>query len=219
MKSKIFALVVLSTLVLFSCKKEDKKYSIDSNGTKTSYPSIKLLGDEVVSIPIGGSYNEAGFEATDSIYPSGIQTSTSGEVNSAEAGMYIIVYTAKNSIGLKSTAVRLVAVTDMPDAFDISGDYMRGSAGIGTLAKVGKGIFSFNNCGGLPPGAYPNYFYVKLNFCFIDSNTIVCPPQPTSNGTAYFVNADIDYNTPVTMSWNLNSSGYSPTATRVFVKQ
>ncbi len=218
MKRNNIILLLLAMLTIASCKK-DKSYSEDINGSPTSYPEITLNGSSVLSINSGESYNDMGFEATDSLYPNNIKKETVGEVDASTPGMYIIVYTATNEKGLRSQATRLVAVTDIDDNFDISGDYLRtATGGLGRLEKIGRGIYSFANCGGLPLNVYPSVYYVKLYMCFLDSSTVECPLQPASTGQAYLQNVNVDYASPMTLSWVLQSPGFGK-ATRVFEKQ
>ncbi len=217
MKRKNIILAVLMVLIIASCKK-DEKYSEDINGSPTSYPDITLNGPPVVSIYSGQNYEDLGFEATDSLYPNNINKEIDGAVDASTPGMYIVVYTATNEKGLRSQATRLVAVTDIDDNFDVSGDYMRSTNGLGTLEKIGRGIFSFDNCGGLKPNTYPSVYYVKLYMCFLDSFTVECPLQPASTGQAYLENVTVDYAAPMTISWVLQSPGFAK-STRVFVKQ
>lgn len=74
-------------------------------------PTISLLGSNPMTVPLGGSYSEPGANAVDG--RDGNRTvQTSGSVNSSVLGVYGITYTASDSKGNMSTAVRTVRVVD-----------------------------------------------------------------------------------------------------------
>lgn len=74
-------------------------------------------------MPIGTSYTEQGYKATlnGEDYTSNVKTT--GTVDSNQAGLYYITYSATNSDGFTVTATRTVAVCDPAITTDISGTY------------------------------------------------------------------------------------------------
>jgi hypothetical protein len=75
----------------------------------TTPPVITINGDKEMTIPQNGTYKELGATAVDNVDGS-VDVSISGYVSTAEAGDYKIIYSAKDSAGNKSEAVRLVHV-------------------------------------------------------------------------------------------------------------
>ncbi len=79
--------------------------------TDTTAPVITVLGDNPASVIVGSTYTDAGATATDNVDSNVIVTST-GSVNTAVIGTYIITYTATDSSGNSATATRTVNVVD-----------------------------------------------------------------------------------------------------------
>src|ERR1700752_3345561 len=99
-KQHLIIAIALCTamLALTSCKKETTEDV--SKEVKVSFPEIVLKGEEIVVLHTGDTYTELGATLTDDITG---QTSdigpTSGTVNTSEAGLYVIEYSASNANG------------------------------------------------------------------------------------------------------------------------
>ena len=115
------SIVAMSAVVLItSCEKDDTE-SV-SREVKVSYPEIILNGDEVVILPVGASYTDAGAIVKDDI--TGQESpleAVSDNVNTAEPGLYLVIFTAANANGFETTVARKVAVTDVTGTIDRSG--------------------------------------------------------------------------------------------------
>jgi len=92
--------------------------------TVTYKPVLTLNGDQIMSLPVGGTYEEKGVDAVagDSTLAYEI---VSGEVDPNTPGFYIVTYKATNSYGWSTYAYRAVLVYEgEPYKRDISGEYM-----------------------------------------------------------------------------------------------
>jgi hypothetical protein len=74
-----------------------------------------------------------------------------------------------------------VAVTDVPAAFDLSGNYRRnaGSMGVAEVTKVKTGLYySSNIFGATAAGSIAGFYFLHVN-----DSTIIIPEQETDFGT------------------------------------
>ncbi|MFN8308693.1 MAG: DUF5011 domain-containing protein [Chitinophagales bacterium] len=212
MKTVYSIILVLAAVAISSCKKEENQKP--STTVKVSYPTITLNGDAVVILHKGDSYTDAGATYYDSLYKDNGSLTTQTSINTTEEGFYIVSYTAKNRYGFESTSARLVAVTDVDDAFDISGDYARTSNGtIITLSKIGRGVFQTSNACGC---SYEDeaYFMIKSD------STMDMPSQyvPQTEAVADFDGETISYSPKVVYSYTILGPAYA-TVVRTFEKQ
>lgn len=113
-------MLCLSMVTLTSCN-DDNDQLTDSR--LTYYPVLEIQGGEFVQVPIGTSYNEQGCKATLNGEDFSSNVKTTGTVDSNQAGLYYITYSATNSDGFTVTATRTVAVCDPTITTDISGTY------------------------------------------------------------------------------------------------
>lgn len=210
---KAYSLLIVALLIgMASCKKIENQYP--SKTVKVSAPTITLKGDPVVILHTGDTYVDGGATYYDSLYKDFGDLVTTTQINTAEEGFYIVSYTAKNRYGFESTSARLVAVTNIADSFDISGDYARTSNGAtATLSKVGRGVFHTDNACGC--------VYVDEAYFMIKSDsTIDMPAQyiPQTAAVSDFDGETIEYNPTVAYSYTILGPSYG-TAVRTFVKQ
>jgi hypothetical protein len=216
MKKKLlkFALAIsaVSLLAIAGCKKDE----LPSKVVVVSHPTVTLQGDPVVILNVGDTYSDQGATYYDSLYgDQGTLTATT-EVNTSEEGFFVVRYTATNQYGHEGSGTRLVAVTGIDDAFDVSGTYIRvGTGGEATVSKVGRGVFVTTNVagGGTPENAY---------FMFKSDSTMVMPEQflPAFAASADFVDPVYDFNgTPPNYSYIIDNPAVFGAAVRVFEKQ
>ncbi len=89
-------------------------------------PVVTLLGDAILSLPVGGTYTEQGIEAYvgDSLVD---YTIVSGNVDVNQEGFYVVTYLAENQYGWKTYAYRAVLVySGSAYGSDITGNYRVG---------------------------------------------------------------------------------------------
>lgn len=208
--NKISTTFLLALLVLAGCKKDTT--ADVSKSVKVSYPEITLNGNQLVTLAVGATYNDAGAKLKDDITGaiSDIQP-TSSNVNTATPGLYIVTFSASNSNGFETTATRLVAVTSVNNPIDRSGTYLRTATGVNCyIAKIAPGVYRVTNPGGAGVGANTIVYMVETAL-----NVYTAPPQPTNAGTFSVININF---TATGATWNVVNAGYG-TGTRTFVKQ
>lgn len=217
MKKIIIPILLLGSVLVWSCRKITDDVSTEVN---VSYPIITLNGPEIVSTGIGtGVYVDAGATGTDDITGA---TSTlspvSNNVDLTAAGFYSVKYTMKNANGYVTSKSRLILVTGVDPAIDISGTYARTSNGqTVTVTKRGTGLYTTDNVGGVA-GA-PQYVF-DVYFGQTSDSTIAIPAQANalggdvsgSNGKLTISPADTFY------SYIVLGSGFG-TAVRTFSHQ
>ena len=74
-------------------------------------PVITLIGDNPITIEVGGSFTDPGASATDD-FDGNVTVTTSGSVDSNTVGTYTLTYTATDSSGNTATTTRTVNVVD-----------------------------------------------------------------------------------------------------------
>ena len=202
---------IIAIFFLASCEKETTDGV--SKTVTVSYPEIILKGDPLVILPVGGSFNDAGANLVDDVSgaTSSIQA-TSGAVNTAVPGLYVLTYAASNANGFEASASRVVAVTSVNNPIDRSGVYKREATGVNAvITKVANGVYRVKNPGGAGVGENLVVYFVETAL-----NAYIAPAQPTAeDGTAAVTNITF---TPTGATWNVINSGYG-SQQRVFVKQ
>lgn len=77
-------------------------------------PEITILGENPTSLMEGGTYIDSGATAVDAV-DGVVSVSSTGQVNPANIGDYVITYTATDSSGNTGTKTRIVSVLPMDD--------------------------------------------------------------------------------------------------------
>ncbi len=209
--TKLLILFAIPALFITGCKKETT--ADVSKSVKVSYPEIILNGEDLIIIPVGTTYTDAGAKLKDDI--SGAITDiqpVSSTVNTAQPGLYLVTFSAVNANGFETTATRLVAVTSVTaGTINRQGTYLRTVTGINCfITKMAEGVYKLKNPGGA--GVSPNTTVVMVETA---PNVYICPPQPTDFGTMSVIN--INFNA-TGVTWNVINPGFG-TGTRTFIKQ
>ncbi|HKO80861.1 MAG TPA: immunoglobulin-like domain-containing protein [Chitinophagaceae bacterium] len=203
-----FLLIGILPLLITSCEKDTEHVSKE---VKVSFPTITLNGDEVVKLGLGATYTDAGAKLTDDI--SGAVTDilpVSNNVNTAEAGLYVVSYSAANANGFEATEARIVGVTNVTGTPDRSGTYLRAATGVNCIiTKVADGLYKVQNPGGAAVGVNTIVYFVETA-----PNVFVCPTQPSVDGP--FAVIEINF-TATGATWKVQNAGYG-TQLRTFVK-
>jgi hypothetical protein len=132
MKIIKYKLIVIACIFfLAACEKD-----YDSFITKvTYYPEIEMLGEPLVFVPTGGSYDDPGAISTEN--GEEIETQVSSNVDYSTPGDYSIDYTAENTDGYTKTDSRRIIVYDSNvSSEDISGTY------VGDVVRNGSEAYS-----------------------------------------------------------------------------
>lgn len=205
---------MLGAVGLTSC---DKNPDPVSTVVTVSYPTIALNGDQIVSTVIGtGAYTDPGATGTDDI--TGATSTLSPVLNNVDLtspGFYSVKYSMKNSNGYITESTRLVLVTSVDPAVDLSGPYHRVSNNQGvTVTKRGTGLYTTDNVGGV--AANPAFIF-DVYMGQVDDANLVVPTQPSAlGGDIYCDNTTLDISPADTSySYIVRGSGFG-TAVRVY---
>ena len=183
MKNAIIA-CSLFTLILWGCKKDPDTVSTVQT---ISRPSITLSGGEYFSIRTGGDLPTISATAYDSFlnesYP--VEIVGTDALDNTTPGLYIVSATTKNKYGFITNKNVYVAVTDIADSTNISGNYKRVDVSTGDVSKVtrlARGLYKLDNLGGVSRSGRPDLLFPVL-FVQSDDSTLLIPPQPTAVGS------------------------------------
>lgn len=119
---KKISFLALAIVTLVSCEVADP---IESD--ITYYPEVELLGDELMLIEEGSTFEDPGISAT--IQGEEVPFETVGNVDTSTPGMYTVTYKAANEDGFAATVDRTVVVYENNGT--IAG-YWHGSSSNGT---------------------------------------------------------------------------------------
>lgn len=120
MKNVIYFLLIFIVAIFTSCKKE-----LDSEGVSkiTIYPTLNMLGDQEILVPLGTTFTDPGITAFAGTVSLPVTTSVSGifsnysgtSIDATAANKYEITYSAKNSDGFAGSLTRDVYVAKTGD--------------------------------------------------------------------------------------------------------
>lgn len=213
---KALYILFAGALLFVACTKDSEKV-IKQTVTPT-YPVIKLTGGGAFSIPVGGTYTDGGATSYDSVNSSTTNLTPAGNnVNPAVAGGYSVDFLAINSWGYKTSLSKVVLVTSITAAedVDISGTYKRSNGQLVHITKLGRGLYSTDNLGGVPGDpsfVYPFYF----GFAKVDS--LVGPAQYGPKGVSAMENPTIEFAAPDTILRYVALNASLGTSVRTFKK-
>jgi Domain of unknown function (DUF5011) len=197
-------------LFMYSCKKETTAKI--SKEVAVSFPAITLKGDELMILPVGGTFAEPGAILKDDVTgkESDLQP-VSNDVNTAVPGLYVVLFKAANANGFETTVGRKVAVTSVTGTTNVAGDYIRSSNGIAmTIEKLAEGVYKITNPGGAGAGTATTVFMVET-----EKGVYTCPDQP--NDAGFMTVTDIAFSATGVV-WRVLNAGYG-TQLRSFEKQ
>jgi hypothetical protein len=196
------------TLFFVSCKKE----TTDDVSKVFKVPSITIKSGDVVQVPVGATYSDAGAEYTGEEGTTTTIQATNSTVNTAQPGLYFVTYQQTSTSGVYETeAVRYVAVTSVNNPVDYSGTYLRPATGESVfVSKVANGVYRVQNPGGAAVGRGIVVYFVETA-----PNVFVAPPQPSVDGP--FGVTDITF-TSTGATWRVDNQFYG-TGLRTFVKE
>ena len=207
--------------------------SCDDNETEgisriTYYPILTMSGDEIVVLNIGDTYTEAGASAKTG--EDEVEVIVDGTVNTAEAGIYAIEYSAFNEDGFSAVALRQVIVQDLASiaGTDLSGTYKRtyygGPKNGGYSEWVAgdvTGVYKVNDVGGVDGEGYE----YDLSVYQVAADKFVMPVQPNEIGGTIFASSTAGGSSPDVIDmtatgyiWSVKGSGYGANP-RTFEKQ
>jgi hypothetical protein len=119
---------LFGVLAMTSCEKSEKKGCTDNSstnydadaesddGTCTFIPTITMMGNAIVTVPVGSTYIDAGATAQNQDSTLVVVTTDQSDVNTSQTGSYTVTYTASNDYGT-TTATRTVNVVINQDVW------------------------------------------------------------------------------------------------------
>lgn len=191
------SLAIIST---GSCKKETTARV--SKEVAVSFPEITLNGDEIVILPVGGTFTEAGAILKDDVTgaTSDLQP-VSNNVNTAVPGLYVVLYTAANANGFETTIGRKVAVTSVTGTTNIEGSFIRPATGIDMIIdRLSEGVYKITNPGGAGVGIATIVYMVETA-----KDVYTAPEQP--NDAGFLELSEIGF-TETGAQWRVLNAGY-----------
>jgi hypothetical protein len=157
----------------------------------TTYPTLEIIGDDLIFIEVGEAYTEEGAEAFIGETP--VEFQTVGVVNTNQPGFYNVRYVAVNDEGFSLTVVRTVIVYE---SGLVSGLY----DGIRVNSNAGGPVLIYDNGDGnffitdLLGGFYEYVFGYGPDYAFpavIDVDTDAKTFSIVSGGVGGFGQADV----------------------------
>lgn len=215
MKALLY-LFLASAVMLTACTK--KSENVYTKMVTPVFPKLTMKGDPVVTLSVGGTFTDPGATGYDSLTNTTTQlTPTSNNVDPSTAGFYVVNYQTINLWGYRTLAARLVLVTSISPADDISGTYHRsGNNQVVNITKAGTGLYIVDNVGGV--AGDPSYIF-PYYIGFTDASDFEGPSQNTPLGALDLSNTSITRSgSTITLKWVVNNPGFG-TSVRTFVKQ
>jgi hypothetical protein len=211
---KKIILIVSCIALIASCRKRDDNYSTVE---VYSTPTITLSGQQYYSINVGDEAPVITATAYDSFYNEFCEVSYDASgIDNTTPGIYSVPMTARNHFKMEGRASVVVAVTNIADSIDLSGEYLReATGGTANVTKVARGLYETDNVGG-NAGASTHAFFLQLA-----PDTMIAPTQPTTDGDMEFPTANFvfDANGVLTSyTYTINNQTYGKSA-RTFVRQ
>ena len=193
---------------LAACKKD----TTDHVSTTLKVPTIELLGDEFLTVPVGTPYADPGATYTGEDGAATTIQPSENEVNTAAPGLYFVKYEETSTSGIFTTeGKRIVAVTYRDNPKDYSGTYLRAATGVNAyVTKLAPGLYKVQN-----PGGSPGHEIVTVYFIETALNVFAGPLQENADvGDIEFTNITFS---DTGGSWKIVSPVYGA-ALRVFTK-
>jgi hypothetical protein len=213
--SVAFLTMIFGATLLTSCTKDD-----------TTAPVITLTGAASMTLDLGDTYTEPGFTATDDV--DGDITAnvvTSGTVNTAQVGTYVISYTVSDAAGNTDTQERTVYVrADKLAGLYAVNSVVTGGPGAGTYTftvnvatTTVSNKLSILNFGGWGPAVY-GYVTVSGSTITIYSQKpsgVPAGSEGTALGTGTYSGINVS---GLTYTWTYDTGGVD-NCTETFTKQ
>lgn len=137
----LFSFFLIGTF-LVSCDKDTEGVS-----KVVTYPVLEMTGESFMNIKLGSGFTDPGVRATAG--EEELEVKTEGSVNTAEEGLYTLIYSAEieGDIPVKATMERKVLVTQELMTEDLySGTYQAsGRTNTMTVKKWGDGYYRASN--------------------------------------------------------------------------
>ncbi|GGE94953.1 immunoglobulin-like domain-containing protein [Hymenobacter cavernae] len=214
LRFSFLSLSILLSIAVSSCKKTET----ENLSRVKNYAAITLKGPALTSINVGEAYTDPGASAT--LDGAEITTQVVGSVNNKVPGFYTIQYRGANTEGDTVATSRVVAVVDPAvNNIDQSGTYLRTGFTPSIVKKIGKGLYTTSNLGGV---LVPSTALFPAYFAQLTPTRLEFPSQQVPGaGTVDFTGDAAVFNSSGIVT-QFSYSVINPlfgTATRTFVRQ
>lgn len=212
---KILAISAFAALAMASCK---KKETTISELRQYSKPTIVLNEGRYYSIPVGGILPAIKATAYDSFYHEDATVLLDqSKLDNTVPGIYTVIVTAKNTLGMAATDTLWVAVTNISSTIDLSGKYLRiETDDTMMLTKLANGFYRTSDAAGNGPADTTHV--IPAMFVQTATDALVMPVQNSKFGTFYgttgFINMDVS---DTTYEYTLRNNAFAAVQ-RVFHK-
>ncbi len=150
---KLLIILTASVFALSACENENlpnPKVNGESKVVKAAFPVLTLIGPDYYVFPVSsGTYTDSGANYLD--LNTGITTAITAYSNNVDLtteGFYSVKFRQKTN-GFESFITRVVLVTSVDPAMDISGLYLRTlNSSPANVTKMDRGIYWNDNIGG-----------------------------------------------------------------------
>lgn len=138
MKKILYSLVLFtSVLSLISCGSDEL-----TDSRITQYVTISLKAGQIYTLPVGTTYQDPGFTATQGTSDVTSSVKVDGTVDGLKVGYYPVIYSAVNPDGFSNSVTRMVFVYNPKVTVDLSGVY---KIQTGSYRNYGGTITRFND--------------------------------------------------------------------------
>jgi len=159
MKKTSLIIIILSAIFLQSCQLKELFWDVNTTDNISSVsvkPLMQLVGEPIISLPVGGTYVEEGVLSSQvQLGDNDLKDSTkivAGNVDVNQAGFYSVKYRAVNDFGWSSTVFRAVLVySGNPDNYDDITHSFKQGVGVSVFGTMDvtknsiKGYWNFTN--------------------------------------------------------------------------
>ncbi len=147
-------MLLTSIISLVSCGSDEL-----TDSRITQYVTITLKGGQIYTLPVGTTYQDPGFSATQGTTDVTSSVKVDGTADGSKVGYYPVTYSATNPDGFSSSVTRMVFVYNPKITTDLSGSYKiqsgsyrdyqgtvtKFSGQVVTLSQVASGVFSISD--------------------------------------------------------------------------
>jgi hypothetical protein len=210
---KLLAISAFAALAMASCK---KKETTISELRQYSKPTIVLSEGRYYSIPVGGILPTIKATAYDSFYHEDATVLLDqSKLDNTVPGIYTVIVTAKNTLGMAATDTLWVAVTNIPSTIDLSGKYLRVETDDTMMVtRLANGFYHTSDAAGNGPA--DTTFVIPAVFVQTSNTGLVMPVQNSKFGTFYGTNGFINMGaSDTTFEYTLRNNAFAPVQ-RVF---
>ena len=199
-------MVFCSALTFWSCSEDSQDPS-----KVTYYITYTMNGDEVMTVPVGGTFDDPGVVAMEGETDVTANVKIDSNVDTNKVGVYTVTYSATNVDGFDSSISRTVAVYDPAITEDMSGTYTVDPAQSNrdangsvsnfansftvTLTALAPGVYEVSDflAGWYDQGSGYGSTYAAIGYCTLDGDKLTSLTNASYDPATSTVTWDADY--------------------------